>query len=261
MVSRPVRSPMRRPDLPRASSGNIRVLLLRHDGRAGGIGVVKAHEGELLGVPDDDLLRQSADVDAGHGCDEREFGDQITAAVPSMEFAVTLEKPSSRATATGSKPSVLPARAPEPYGLASMRLSQSARRSTSRISGHTWAMSWCASSTGWACCMWVRPGMTVRPAFSACSIRALTRSSRSPAITREWRRNHMRISAGDLVVAGAAGPELASSSSPTICNQTAFRGRWPRPHRLRWGRTHRIVNWRCSSSRASSMRCSSSAVR
>ena len=53
-----------------------------------------------------------------------------------MELAVTFEKPSSRATATGSSQRVLPARAPEPYGLASMRLSQSARRSTSRSSGH-----------------------------------------------------------------------------------------------------------------------------
>ena len=62
-------------------------------------------------------------------------------AVPSMEFSVTLPKPSSRATATGSSPSVLPASAPEPYGLASMRLSQSTSRCTSRSSGHTCAMS------------------------------------------------------------------------------------------------------------------------
>ena len=35
-------------------------------------------------------------------------------AVPSMEFSVTVVNPSSRATATGSRPSVLPASAPEP---------------------------------------------------------------------------------------------------------------------------------------------------
>lgn len=34
--------------------------------------------------------------------------------VPSIELLVTLEKPSSRATSTGSRPKVLPANAPEP---------------------------------------------------------------------------------------------------------------------------------------------------
>ena len=62
-------------------------------------------------------------------------------AVPSIELSVTRENPSSTATFCGSRPSVLPARAPEPYGLASMRASQSTRRCTSRSSGQTWAMS------------------------------------------------------------------------------------------------------------------------
>ena len=58
--------------------GDIRVLLLRHDGGAGGIAVVELDEGELLGVPDDDLLGQAGDVHAGHGGHEREFGHEIT---------------------------------------------------------------------------------------------------------------------------------------------------------------------------------------
>ena len=58
---------------------DIRVFLLRHDGRSSGISVVKAHEREFLGVPDDDFFRQPTDVDTCHGRNECEFGDQITA--------------------------------------------------------------------------------------------------------------------------------------------------------------------------------------
>lgn len=36
--------------------GDVWILLLRHDRRASGIGIVKLHETELLGIPDDDLL-------------------------------------------------------------------------------------------------------------------------------------------------------------------------------------------------------------
>ncbi len=69
---------MRRPDLPRASSADIRVLLLRHDGGSGGVAVIELDESELLGVPDNDFLGQTGDVHAGHGGHECEFGDQVT---------------------------------------------------------------------------------------------------------------------------------------------------------------------------------------
>ena len=49
------------------------------------------------------------------------------------------ENPKSRATASGSSPSELPANAPEPYGEESARRSQSRSRSTSRNSAHAWA--------------------------------------------------------------------------------------------------------------------------
>ena len=52
-------------------------------------------------------------------------------------------KPSSRATASGSRPRLEPARAPEPYGeSAATRASQSRSRATSRTSGQAWAIRW-----------------------------------------------------------------------------------------------------------------------
>ena len=57
--------------------GHIRVLLLRHDGRARGVGVVQGDEVELLGVPDDDLLAQARDVHRHHRQDEAQLGDDV----------------------------------------------------------------------------------------------------------------------------------------------------------------------------------------
>ena len=140
-----------------------------------------------------------------------------------------------------------------------MRLSQSISRCTSRISGQAWAMSWCASSTGWACCMWVRPGITVRPAFSLCSIRALTRSSRSPAITREWRRSHIRIRQAIWSLRERPALSLPPSSSPAMLSR-------PRSSAVASSSSSSIgaktpeSTRRCSSSSADSMRLSSSSV-
>ena len=141
-----------------------------------------------------------------------------------------------------------------------MRLSQSISRCTSRISGQAWAMSWCASSTGWACCMWVRPGITVRPAFSLCSIRALTRSSRSPAITREWRRNHMRIRQAIWSLRERPALSLPPSSSPAMSIRPRSRA-VASSSSSSMGAKEPSSTWRWSVSSASSMRCSSSAVR
>ena len=55
-------------------------------------------------------------------------------AVPSIEFSDAEVKPSSAATAAGSKPSDEPASAPDPYGETAARRSQSRIRSTSRTS-------------------------------------------------------------------------------------------------------------------------------
>ena len=60
-------------------------------------------------------------------------------AVPSIEFSTGRSKPESAATAAGSSPSEEPASAPEPYGEAAARTSQSRNRSTSRSNGQAWA--------------------------------------------------------------------------------------------------------------------------
>ena len=65
------------PGLAAGELGHVRVLLLRHDGRARGVGVVQGDEVELLGVPDDDLLAQARDVDGGHRQHEAELGDNV----------------------------------------------------------------------------------------------------------------------------------------------------------------------------------------
>ena len=57
--------------------GDVGVLLLRHDRRAGRVGVVERDVAEFLGVPDNDLFAQAGDVDADLGADEGELGDDI----------------------------------------------------------------------------------------------------------------------------------------------------------------------------------------
>src|SRR5699024_6273513 len=59
-------------------------------------------------------------------------------------------------------------------------------------SAHTCASRWCDSSTGWACCRWVRPGMGTATWASACSIKASTRSSTWPATSPPACRRYMR---------------------------------------------------------------------
>ena len=65
------------PGLAAGELGHVRVLLLRHDGRARGVGVVQGDEVELLGVPDDDLLAQARDVHRDHREDEAQLGDDV----------------------------------------------------------------------------------------------------------------------------------------------------------------------------------------
>ena len=57
--------------------GDVGVLLLRHDARPGRVAVVERDEAELLGVPEDDLLRLPADVDADLREHEGQLGDEV----------------------------------------------------------------------------------------------------------------------------------------------------------------------------------------
>ena len=58
--------------------GYIRILLLGHDGGAGGVGVVQIHKLELPGAPEDDLLREAGQVHHQDG----QRGEQLDGVVP-----------------------------------------------------------------------------------------------------------------------------------------------------------------------------------
>ncbi len=56
------------------------VLLLRHEAGAGAVGVAEAHEAELGAVEEDELLGQTAEVDAQQRGGEEEFGGEVAVA-------------------------------------------------------------------------------------------------------------------------------------------------------------------------------------
>ena len=67
-------------EAPRLSTrelGDVGVLLLWHDRGSGRVGVIERHVAELLGVPDDDLLRQPRDVDSYLRADEGKLRNDI----------------------------------------------------------------------------------------------------------------------------------------------------------------------------------------
>ena len=77
VVSRPGQVADEPPGLAARELGDVGVLLLRHDARAGRVAVVQRHEAELAGVPDDDVLGESREVDADLRRDVRELGDDV----------------------------------------------------------------------------------------------------------------------------------------------------------------------------------------
>ena len=143
------------------------------------------------------------------------------AAVPSMELAVEPVKPRSRATDVGSRPRLEPASAPEPYGeSAATRASQSRSRPTSRTSGQACAIRWWLSSTGCACCRWVRPGITAPWCRSAWSAIASARSSTRPATVRAWSRRKTLKSVAIWSLRLRPARSLPPRSAPT-CSTSA----------------------------------------
>ena len=118
VASSPVRLPISRPALPRASSATSGFffcgMMLDPVDHAS----AKRGESELLGDPDDHVLTQPGEVDARSGRRRtRPPPPRSRADVPSIELATLLVNPSSLATASGSRPREVPARAAEPYGL------------------------------------------------------------------------------------------------------------------------------------------------
>ena len=105
-------------------------------------------------------------------------------AVPSIEFCTAADEARARAaTASGSRPSEEPASAPEPYGETAARCVPVRQRGRRRAAAPRRGPAGGGdSSTGWACCRWVRPGMATPRCCSAWPARASTRSSTSAAM-------------------------------------------------------------------------------
>ena len=85
------------------------------------------------------------------------------AAVPSIEFSTESVNPRARRYGAIHAEGVAGERA-RTVGRDGGSLVPVTKARHSRNSGQTWASRWCATRTGWACCMWVRPGMTASPA-------------------------------------------------------------------------------------------------
>ncbi len=138
------------------------------------------------------------------------------AAVPSMELAAEPpSKPRSRATASGSSPREEPASAPEPYGDTAVRASHCRSRSASRDRAWTWARTWWANSTGWACWKCVRPGIATPGWASARPISASWRSATRPPMIRAWSRRYMRKRAAIWSLRDRPARSLPPSSGPS----------------------------------------------
>ena len=178
--------------------GDVRVLLLRHDRGAGGVGVVQRGEAELLGRPEDHLLGDPGEVHPDHRGDEAELGDEV---------ARRRCRRSSSRTRRRSR-----ARRPRPAGRARARSRPARRRHTargpcggpSRAAGRrrgpapsACASRWCASSTGCACCRWVRPGIATpvcrRPDRPGRRERPGARRRATRACSRRYIRNRVAI--------------------------------------------------------------------
>ena len=216
MVSRPVRLPTKRPDLPRASSAMSGFFF------CGMIDDPVAQASSRRAQPN------SVDVQSTTSSPSRERWTPSSAAAKqnsaaksrsltaSIELSAARSKPSSAATASGSSGSEEPASAPEPSGLTALRRSQSASRSTSRATAWAWASSWWAMSTGWACCRCVMPGARhVLVALGEPDQRVLQRRQLADQRPHVVPQVQPQVG-GDLVVAAAPGAELAAQGAELL---------------------------------------------
>ncbi len=148
------------------------------------------------------------------------------AEVPSIELETEPEKPSSAATASGSSPRDVPARAADPYGLIASRLSRSAMRWRSRTSGQACARSWCDRRTGWACCMCVRPGMGTPRCVDAWSARACATPTTSPRNVAIASRRYIRTSVAIWSLRERPARSRPPSSAPSRSVRPRSKAPW-----------------------------------
>ncbi len=140
VASRPVRLPMRRPDLPRASSamsGFFFCGMIEEPVEKASCRVTKENSFVFQMMTSSAIRERLTPIIAVMKANS---ATKSLEAVPSMELATEpCSNPRSAATASGSSPSEDPASAPEPYGETAVRSSHWRSRSASRERDWTWA--------------------------------------------------------------------------------------------------------------------------
>ncbi len=216
VASSPVRLPISRPDLPRASSamsGFFFCGMIEEPVEKASCSVTKENSFVFQMMTSSAIRDRSIPIMA---VTKANSATKSRDAVPSIELAAEpCSKPRSAATASGSSPSDDPASAPEPYGETAVRVSHCRSRSASLDSAWTWASTWWAKSTGWACWRWVRPGIATSGCASASPTSASWRSAISPPMIRAWSRRYIRNSVATWSLRDRPARSLPPRSGPS----------------------------------------------
>ena len=145
VARRPVSLPIAVPALPRIELGDVRVELLRHHRRASGGGLRQPRKPELGRRPEHELLADARQV-------REEDGRPRTGSRARSPGRRPRRSSSASGRPGAGRPSVEPARAPAPSGLAAAASAAWAKRPRSRSSISTQASRWWPRVTGWPRC-------------------------------------------------------------------------------------------------------------